>query len=144
MNTAPAEVLLAAACDLAQDQEGVGPCNDPLQLVQVAALIQGITMLRTIMPFARITDFTKALQNPESFFITGVPGIQLSPDKFAAQRNMLTTRSTVFSIYSEATVGRVTKRIHMVVDMSLEVTLTLPEDESLTTAGGKVLYYRMD
>jgi general secretion pathway protein K len=144
VNTAPPEVLLAVTCDLAQDHEGVGPCNDPLQLVQVAYLIQGITLLRTIMPFARINDFIKALQNPESFFILGVPGIQMSPDKFAAQRNMLTTRSTVFSIYSEATVGRVTKRIHMVVDMSLEVTLTLPEDESITTAGGKVIYYRMD
>ncbi len=144
VNTAPLDVLLALACDLAREPNGIGACEDPLQRIQMAAILQGIVMIRSWMPLARITDFTKAIENPETIFLIGMPGIPLSQTKRPAWRNMMTTRSSIFSIYAEATVGRVTKRIHMVVDMNSDVTLALPDEETINAAGGKVLYYRMD
>jgi general secretion pathway protein K len=144
VNTAPIGVLLPVMWELAQDREETGLPPDYMQYLQLGYILQGVAMLRTFLPFSRINDFIKAVENPESYGLLGIPGIELSDEKKRRYRNVLTTRSTVFSIYSTATVGRVTKRIHMVVDMAAEVTLALPDEEPLALAGGKVLYYRME
>ena len=57
-------------------------------------------------------------------------------------RRMLTTRSTVFSIYAEGTVGRVTKRIHTVIDMQGQDMID--PSKSVASSGGSVLYWRME
>lgn len=144
VNTAPAPVLTAIVCDLMHGVEEPNPCIDPMVYLQVTALMTAIAQIRTYLPFSTVRDFTKVLENPEALGLIGAAGIVLSPAKKSVHRNMLTTRSTVFSIYSEATVGRVTKRIHMVVDMASETMLTLPDEETISAAGGKVLYYRME
>ena len=96
------------------------------------------------MPFSNYREFLKAIENPAQIFMPDVPGVVLSPQKRSDKRKLFTTKSTVFSIYATATVGRVTKRIQAVVDMANDVTLALPEEQTATASGGKVLYYRME
>ena len=57
---------------------------------------------------------------------------------------MFTAQSKVFSIYSEATVGNVKKRIHVVVDMQDEDSLMTDQGDTRSMAGGKVLYWRTE
>jgi general secretion pathway protein K len=144
VNTAPVGVLLPVMWELAQDREETGAPLDPMQYIQLYGILTGIDLIRQFLPFSQINDFIKAVENPASIGMAEGVGIELSEEKKHRYRNVLTTRSTVFSIYSTATVGRVTKRIHMVVDMEAQVTLALPDEEPFALAGGKVLYYRMD
>lgn len=144
VNTAPLLVLLPIVCDLTTDASGVNACQDPAQIANIALILQMMQGLRTLMPFSNYRDFMDALQNPERIFLMGVPGVVIPPEKRSEARRMLTTSSTVFSIYATATVGRVTKRIHVVVDTANDVTLDLPDEQKATTSGGKVLYYRME
>jgi general secretion pathway protein K len=142
VNTAPAQVLFPLVCMMATDPNGMNPCNDVSQLANLIQILQGITILRTFLPFGRARDFIAAVENPENLFMMGVPGIQVFGKGLAAR--VLTTRSTVFSIYAKGTVGRVTKRIHMVVDTNAEDTFYLDPENSVAAAGGKVLYWRME
>ncbi len=144
VNTAPIMVLLPIVCDLTTDASGVNACQDLAQLANILMILQMMQGIRTLMPFNSYREFIQALENPERIFLMGIPGVVFPPEKRSEARKTLTTHSTVFSIYATATVGRVTKRIQVVVDMSNEVTLDLPDEQKATTSGGKVLYYRME
>jgi hypothetical protein len=84
------------------------------------------------------------IENPQetllAAFAPGASGIPLAGKKNA--RRVLTTQSTVFSIYAEGSVGNARKRIHAVVDM--EGLDMLDPTKSVSASGGKVLYWRMD
>ena len=82
------------------------------------------------------------IENPQeaTFGIFQIPGVPL-PNKRSAKQ-VLTTQSTVFSIYAEGTVGNARKRIHTVVDM--EGLDMLDPTKAVSASGGKVLYWRMD
>lgn len=142
VNTAPTQVLFPLVCMLAADPNGMNPCTDPNQLVNLIQILQGMTMLRTFLPFSRARDFIAAIENPENLFMMGIPGVRVYGKGTAAR--VLTTRSTVFSIYAKGTVGRVTKRIHVVVDMKADDSYFLNPENTVTAAGGKVLYWRME
>ena len=117
VNTAPTQVLLPLVCMLATDQSGVNPCMDPAQLMNLMQILQGVVFLRTFMPFSTARDFIAAIESPERLFLQ-VPGFPVVNKRSA--RQVFAASSTVFSIYAEGTVGRVTKRIHMVVDTRAE------------------------
>ncbi len=141
VNTAPPQVLLPLVCMMATDETGISPCNDPMQLMNLLQILQGAVIMRQFMPFNRTSDFIAAIQSPERLFLS-IPGFPLPAS--GELKKMLTTKSAVFSIYSEATVGKVTKRIHMVVDMKAEDTMMLELGRTTSMAGGKVLYWRME
>jgi general secretion pathway protein K len=142
VNTASSQTLLAEACYLASGESGVSPCGDIATLGNLVQIIQGVLFLRQLMPFGNASDFVAAIENPQEalFGLVAVPGLPL-PNKKRA-RQVLTTRSTVFSIYAEGTVGNARRRIHTVVDMEgLDV---LDPTKSVSASGGKVLYWRME
>ncbi len=144
VNTAPTQVLFMVACMLATDPAtGMGACQEPGQLFNLARILQGVTLFRTFMPFNRGRDFIAALENPERLFLPP-PGFPVVNK--AAARWLLTTKSSIFSIYSEGTVGQVTKRVHMVVDARPDAQdmLMLDQANPVAAAGGKVLYWRME
>jgi hypothetical protein len=93
------------------------------------------------MPFSKAKDFIAVIENPERMFLS-LPGFPIVNKGYI--RQVLTAQSTVFSIYSEARVGNVKKRIHVVVDMKSEDTLMMAQDNSVSMAGGKVLYWRTE
>jgi len=140
VNTASSQTLLAEACYLASDESGVSPCGDILTLVNLAQIIQGVLLIRTFMPFGNASDFVKAIESPQEVLFMPLTGLPL-PNK-ARARQVLTTRSSVFSIYAEGTVGNARKRIHAIVDM--EGLDMLDPTKSVASSGGKVLYWRMD
>jgi general secretion pathway protein K len=144
VNTAPIEVLYPIVCDLASDDSGINACLDETTRLSILVMLQFIMTYRTLMPFQNYNAFLKALENPATMFLPDAPGIPMNRQKKRAMRKILTTQSSVFSIYAKGTVGRVSKRIHAVVDMKNEVQLALPDDQSLSLAGGKVLYYRIE
>jgi hypothetical protein len=97
------------------------------------------------MPFGKVSDFVAAVENPEERLFLPVPGIPLYNKRRAKQ--LLTTQSTVFSIYSEGLVERqtgepVTKRIHVVVDT--EGIDMIDPTQSVAASGGSVLYWRVE
>ncbi|MCP4599953.1 MAG: general secretion pathway protein GspK [Proteobacteria bacterium] len=142
VNTAPPQVLFTLVCMLTTDQNGMGPCSEPTQVANLIAILELIKMYRSFMPFKRWRDFVAAIENPEkNLFVPlpGFPGINKS-----TARRMLTTKSTVFSIIAEGTVGQVTKRIHMVINTSAEDMLMIDPANPVSAAGGKVLYWRME
>jgi general secretion pathway protein K len=140
VNTASAQTLLAEACYLASDESGVSPCGDLATLANLAQIIQGVLLIRTFMPFGTAADFVKAIESPQEVLFMPLTGLTL-PNK-ARARQVLGTRSSVFSIYSEGTVGNARRRIHTVVDM--EGLDMLDPTKSVASSGGKVLYWRMD
>jgi general secretion pathway protein K len=144
INTAPPQVLYAIICDLTTDESGIGPCQQPDTAVNVMVLLSFVDMWRKFMPFSSFNELAAAFSNPERLGLIDVTPIPFNRSKMSSMRGFLTARSSTFSIYSKATVGRVTKRIHMVIDTKQEDTLQLPEEQSLNLAGGKVLYYRME
>ncbi|MDJ0763749.1 MAG: type II secretion system protein GspK [Myxococcota bacterium] len=141
VNTAPAQVLLPVICMLASDQSGVSLCADPAQYANLLVILQAFVFIRQFMPFSRSGEFLSAIQNPERLFLQ-IPGFPIGGKGMA--RRVLSTRSTVFSIYAEGTVGRVTKRIHAVIDTKGEDMMMLGPENAVAAAGGKVLYWRMD
>ena len=142
VNTASSQTLFAEVCYLASDESGVSPCNDPATLVNLFQILQGVLFVRQFMPFGNAADFIKMIENPQegTFGLVQAPGVPLLGKKRAKQ--VLTTQSTVFSIYAEGTVGNARKRIHTVVDM--EGLDMLDPTKSVSSSGGKVLYWRMD
>jgi general secretion pathway protein K len=141
VNTAPSQVLLPIVCMLATDPSGINPCMDPNQLMNLLQILQSAMLYRTLMPFSKAKDFIAVIENPQSMFLP-LPGFPIVNKRYI--RQVLTAQSTVFSIYSEATVGNVKKRIHVVVDMKAEDTLMLDQGDSVSMAGGKVLYWRTE
>lgn len=149
VNTAPAQVLLPLVCMLSMDENGVSPCLDPQQLGNLLQIIQGVVFIRTLMPFSKTRDFVQAIESPERLFMT-IPGFPILNKGQATQ--MFTTTSSVFSIIAEGRVGRVTKRIHVVVDMKGEDVLSMMATQSgaagggqsVAASGGKILYWRME
>lgn len=142
VNTAPAGALLSVLCMPGiADEGGVSPCQDYLQVITLSQILQLVLSLRTILPFNSVNDFLGAIENPGSL----LPGLDLPgftlPNKGQA-RKMLTTKSTVFSIYATGQVGKVTKRIHAVVDMAGQDMLD--PTKSVGSSGGSVLYWRME
>jgi general secretion pathway protein K len=143
VNTAPASALLPLICMVASDENGAGPCSDPLTLNNVLQILQAVLVIRELVPFSSTKDFLAALAKPETrLFMPGIVGITIPSANRRMANYAFTASSSVFSIYSDGTVGQVTKRIHTVVDMQSEDLLN-PE-ESIAAAGGKVLYWRMD
>jgi general secretion pathway protein K len=140
VNTASSQTLLAETCYLASDDSGVSPCADLASMVNLAQIIQGVMLIRSFMPFGNVSDFVKAIENPQEALFLPLPGVPLANKKNA--RRVLTTQSTVFSIYSEGTVGNARKRIHAVVDM--EGLDMLDPTKSVSASGGKILYWRME
>jgi general secretion pathway protein K len=149
INTAPSAILLPAVCDLASD-ETINYCDDPNNLMNVYSSLYFADMTRQFMPFSNFNSFATMVENPGKSMmgmlmgLGDAAGVPLIPAKKKMQAAGFTTTSTVFSIYSTATVGKVTKRIHMVVDMKAESQLIFPDEQTVTLAGGKVLYYRME
>ncbi len=149
VNTAPAGLLLPAVCDLASD-ETINYCEDPNNLMNVYTSLYFADMTRQFMPFSNFNSFVSMIRDPGKSMmglmlgLGNVPGVPLITTKVSNQSRGFTTVSTVFSIYATATVGKVTKRIHMVVDTKNEDQLLFPEDQTVSLAGGKVLYYRME
>ena len=142
VNTASPQTLLAEVCYLASDDSGVGACSDPASLANLAQILQGVVLIRSFMPFGSVSDFLGAIENPQEKLFLPVPGIPLAQERKRIARKVLTTQSTVFSIYSEGTVGNARKRIHAVVDMEgLDV---IDPTKSVSASGGKILYWRMD
>lgn len=140
VNTAPAQTLFAGVCMLATDEAGISACADPMQLANLLQILQGVLMIRTFMPFAKVTDFVKAIESPEESLFLPLPGVPLAGKREA--RRIFTTQSTVFSIYAEGTVGKATKRIHLVVDT--EGVDMLDPTKSVAASGGSVVYWRME
>lgn len=140
VNTAPSQGLYAAVCMLATDDSGVSPCLDPAVYFNLAQILQMMTTIRTFLPFSKVSDFIAALENPEERLFLPIPGFPVA-NKSEASR-MLATESSVFSIYAEGTVGRARKRIHAVIDT--KATDMLDPTNSIESAGGKVLYWRME
>ncbi len=147
INTAPPQILIAVICDLSADENlcmgGFVPDN-------VLGVLYIADIIRNIMPFSNFKEFISLVENPGANAFAALlglgemPGVLLNKTKIAQQSRSFSTTSTVFSIYSAATVGRVTKRIHVVVDTKSEDQLLFPEQQSVNLAGGKVLYYRME
>jgi general secretion pathway protein K len=140
VNTAPPQVLFSLVCMLATDETGVGPCLDPMQRLNLLQLLQGVTMIRTFMPFSKVSDFIAAIENPEERLFLPLPGLPVAGKRQA--RQMLTTSSSVFSIYAEGAVGKATKRIHAVID--IEGVDMLDPTQSVAASGGSVLYWRLE
>lgn len=140
VNTASAQTLLAEACYLASDASGVSPCGDLTTLVNLAQIIQGVLLIRTFMPFGNPADFVKAIESPQEALFLPLTGLPLPNKKNA--RQVLSARSSTFSIYAEGTVGNARRRIHTVVDM--EGLDMLDPTKAVAASGGKVLYWRMD
>lgn len=140
VNTASAQTLFAQVCYLASDDTGAGACNDPGMLLNLVQILQAVTLLRTFMPFGSVADFTGAVENPQEKLFLPIPGVPLARKREA--KRILTTKSSVFSIYSEGRVGNARTRIHAVVDMEgLDV---LDPTKSVSASGGKILYWRME
>ena len=150
INTAPKPLLTASVCDLASDDSGISYCDDIAGLQRVLGALYVADIVRSFMPFSNFNEFVSLVENPGKSVIGALmgldmPGVPLDRAKVAAQARGFTTTSTVFSIYATATVGKVTKRIHMVVDTKSADEIMLAEEEkALGLAGGKVLYYRME
>jgi general secretion pathway protein K len=140
VNTAPAQVLFAQICMLSADESGISPCMDMGMRFNLLQILQGAVMIRTFMPFSKVGDFIKAVENPEERLFLPITGFPVANKREA--RRVLTTESTVFSIYSEGTVGKTTRRIHAVVDM--EGLDMLNPTQSVAASGGKVLYWRTE
>lgn len=145
VNTAPSLGLYSAICMLATDDSGMSACADYTQTYNILTVIQGIMLIRTFMPFGKVADFVAAVESPEERLFLPVPGIPLYNKRRA--RQLLTTQSTVFSIYSEGMVERqtgepVTKRIHVVIDT--EGIDMLDPTQSVAASGGSVLYWRVE
>lgn len=146
VNTAPAQALFASVCMLATDESGMNPCiADPMQMLNLMQILQGVILMRTFMPFTKVADFVAAIENPEERLFLPLAGFPIYNKRSA--RQILTTQSSVFSIYSEGTVDRpngepVTKRIHVVVDT--EGLDMLDPTQSVAASGGSVLYWRME
>ncbi|MDD5307765.1 MAG: type II secretion system protein GspK [Deltaproteobacteria bacterium] len=140
VNTAPAQVLFPLVCMMATDDTGVSACLDPMQRLNLLAILQAMITLRTFMPFGTVRDFVAAIESPEERLFLPLAGFPLPGKRLA--RQLVTTRSTVFSIYADGTVGKVTKRIHVVVDT--EGTDMLDSAKTVAASGGSVLYWRMD
>lgn len=149
INTAPKPILLAAVCDLASD-DSINYCDDITALQRVWGVVYLAEIVRGIIPFSKFNEFVTLVENPGKNVLGALmglgdmTGVTLNKKKISNQAKSFTVTSTVFSIYSTATVGRVTKRIHMVVDTKNEDQLLFPEEQSVSLAGGKVLYYRME
>jgi general secretion pathway protein K len=139
VNTAPAQVLFSLVCMLSTDESGMSPCLDPYQRLNLLQVLQGVIMIRTFMPFGKISDFIAAIENPEERLFLPIPGFPVLQKRLA--RQTMTTQSTVFSIYSEGTVRNATKRIHAVIDV--EGVDMLDPTKSVAASGGSVLYWRM-
>jgi general secretion pathway protein K len=149
INTAPAALTLPAICDLASN-ETINYCEDPNNLLNAKTALYFANMTKSVMPFSSFDSFAAMIIDPGKSMmglllgLGDVAGVPLEQSKIREQKSGFTTTSTVFSIYSTATVGKVTKRIHMVVNTKDEDQLLFPEDQSVSLAGGKVLYYRME
>jgi general secretion pathway protein K len=141
VNTAPAQVLFPIICMLATDQSGINPCMDPSQIVNLLQILQSVIVYRQLIPFSKAKQFIAVVENPETMFLP-LPGFPVVNKRYI--RDVLTAQSSVFSIYSEATVGNVKKRIHVVIDMKSEDKLVMDQGESVSMAGGKVLYWRTE
>jgi general secretion pathway protein K len=145
VNSASTQALYSAVCMLAMDESGMSPCNDPMQLMNLFQILQGVILIRTFMPFGKVADFVAAIENPEERLFLPLAGFPLYNKRSA--RQILTTQSSVFSIYAEGAVDRpngepVTKRIHVVVDT--EGIDMLDPTRSVAASGGSVLYWRME
>lgn len=141
INTAPLQVLFAILCDLTTDESEVSGCEQPEISYNIMLMLQMADMFRNFMPFSNFNEFLNFFKNP---IIPGATPVTFNNARIAAQRGFLTATSSTFSIYSKATVGRVTKRVHMVVDTKQDDIIQMPEEQSLNLAGGKVLYYRLE
>ncbi len=142
VNTATTQTLMTLVCMLATDTSGMSPCGDPMQFTNLIQILQAVVFIRTFMPFSKARDFIAAIENPEQRLFLPLPGFPVANKRLA--RSVLTTKSTVFSVYAEGTVGRVTKRIHTVIDTKREDMLMLDPEETVGAAGGKILYWRME
>lgn len=152
VNTAPPRLLLPAVCNLASDDSGINYCDDLANLQRVMTAVHFAQMMPNMlmMPFSKPSEFFALIENPASnpllalMGVGNLQGVPIDPVKKSQEGKSFTTSSSVFSIYSTATVGKVTKRIHMVVDTKNETQITLLDQEPVNLAGGKVLYYRME
>ena len=140
VNTAPPQVLYPLVCMLATDSSGMSPCLDPYQQFNLLQILQTIKFIRTFMPFSKVRDFIAAIERPEERLFLPLPGFPMSNKRMA--KHVMTTSSTVFSIYSTGSAGRVTRRIHTVVD--IEGLDMLDPTQSLAASGGSILYWRME
>ena len=144
INTAPLQVLYAIICDMTADESGISPCQQTDTALNIMVILSFVDWYRKLIPFSTFNELAAVFENPMRLGLANVSPIPFNRAKVGTMRGFLTARSSTFSIYSKATVGRVTKRIHMVVDTKQDDTLQLPEEQSMTLAGGKVLYYRME
>lgn len=140
VNTASTQALYAAVCMMSTDDSGVSPCMDPVANYNLLQILQMVSVIRTFMPFSKVSDFLAALESPEERLFLPISGFPVRNTKGAA--SMLSTESTVFSIYAEGTVGRARKRIHAVIDT--KKTDMLDPTNSIPSAGGSILYWRME
>ena len=140
VNTAPPQVLFPLVCMLATGPEGINPCLDPMQSLNLLQILQAVVMLRTFFPFNSVSDFISAVESPESRLFVPLAGFPMLYKQNA--KNVFSTRSTVFSIYGEGSVGRVTKKVHVVVDM--EGIDMLDPTNTVAASGGSVLYWHME
>ena len=62
----------------------------------------------------------------------------------ATAKKLFATKSQVFSIYAEGTVGNSTKRVHAVVDMEPKIKDILDPTQGLKSTAGRILYWRME
>ncbi|MBN2716190.1 MAG: general secretion pathway protein GspK [Deltaproteobacteria bacterium] len=162
VNTAAPSTLVASLCMIATEPNGNNPCLNPYSpfVQNLVTLINNMINMRTFFPYSTVQEFIKGLENPiespQNMLAvlmaaqTGGPqlaGIQLANKQ--AANTLFTTKSQVFSIYSEGIVsnpltGETRKRIHAVVDIEPKEPSMIDPSQSMAAAGGKVLYWRQE
>lgn len=161
VNTANAQTLLAMVCAYSPDAP---QCVDPSMassFITTITMIQGLTLSMGIPLFSSPANFVATVQGrpPLGTMLTQL-GVQpfVVRDPSSLQRSV-STESKVFSVYSEAQVGRAHVRLHAVIDMRAQPMLpsTFMRASGMTVAptaegnlgvvsreGGTLLYWRED
>jgi len=161
VNTANAQTMLAMICAYSPDAP---QCMDPSmasQFITTITMIQGLTLSMGIPLFSSPANFVATVQGrpPLGTMLTQL-GMQpfVLRDPASLQRSV-STESKVFSVYSEAQVGRAHVRLHAVIDMRAQPMLpsTFMRASGMTVApnaegnlgvvsreGGTLLYWRED
>lgn len=161
VNTANAQTLLAMVCAYSPDAP---QCVDPSMassFITTITMIQGLTLSMGIPLFSSPANFVATVQGrPPLGTMLAQLGVQpfVVRDPSSLQRSV-STESKVFSIYSEAQVGRAHVRLHAVIDMRAQPMLpsTFMRASGMTVAptaegnlgvvsreGGTLLYWRED
>jgi len=144
VNTAPAAVLLSSLCMLAIDEQGNNPCMDLNTRENLANILQAHLVLRTLLPVSNVKEFMQRVNGGDPLMLLIDPSIVPFPVQGNRASELFMTKSQVFSIYAEGTVGNVTRRIHAVVDTEPKIADIIDPTQSLTAAGGRILYWRQE